>query len=287
MLFTVAEARAAGLSRGVLRGPAYRRVLGPVYVDAAVTVTPQLQATAALMLTPGAVVSHQTALSLWTGDHRAGDVVHVTVQRNPRLTLPRVQGLRVHEVQHLDQESPAELPLTSPARTFLDLAPYHDLPDLVAAGDALVRRTAAEPTDFVEASAAAIGVRGVRLARAAARLVRAGVDSPMESRLRMVLVLGGLPEPTIGHVVNDSGGGWLATLDLSYPDRQLGIDYDGRHHLADPRQWRNDIRRRENLEREGWLLRLVTAYDVLQAPQTVVARITEDLATYRRRSYAA
>ena len=72
------------MSRGVLRGVHYRRVLGSVYVDAHVAVTPRVQAEAALLLTPGAVVSHQTALSLWTADDRAGDVVHVTVERDPR-----------------------------------------------------------------------------------------------------------------------------------------------------------------------------------------------------------
>ena len=221
MLFTVADAQASGISRGVLRGTRYRQVLGPVYVDGKVAVTPRLQAEAALLLTPGAVVSHETALSLWTANDRADDVVHVTVQRDPRLTLPRVSGLRVHEVQRLDQALRDGLPLTSPERTFLDLAPYCDLTKLVAAGDSLVRRTDVEPHHLVEAVAAAIGVRGVRLAREAAGLVRGGVDSPMESLLRLLIVFGGLPEPQIGYVITDTAGGWLAEPDLSYPEVSL------------------------------------------------------------------
>ncbi|HZX08442.1 hypothetical protein, partial [Kribbella sp.] len=70
-----------------------------MYVDAEVAVTPRAQAEAALLLTPGAVVSHHSALSLWTGNVRAGEVVHVSVQRDPASTLPRVRGPRVHEVQ--------------------------------------------------------------------------------------------------------------------------------------------------------------------------------------------
>jgi hypothetical protein len=277
VLFSIADARGAGISRGVLRGPRYRHVLGSLYVDGQVAVTPRLQAEAALMLTPGAVVSHHTALSLWSADDRAADVVHVTVERDPQRSLPRVSGLRVHEVQRLDRELRAGLPLTPPERTFLDLAPYCDLTELVSAGDSLVRRTAAEPNHLVEAAIAAIGVRGVRRARDAAALVRSGVDSPMESRLRLLLVFAGLPEPETGYVVTDAAGGWLAEPDLAYPDSTLGIEYDGRHHLVDARQWRQDIRRRENLEREGWLVRVVTAYDILQIPQTVVARISQDL----------
>ncbi len=277
MLFTVADARALGISRGVLRGTQYRRVLGSVYVDGTVAVTPRLQAEAALLLTAGAVASHQTALSLWTANDRPDDVVHVTVQRDPRLTLPRVSGLRVHEVQHLDRALRDGLPLTPPERTFLDLAPYCDLTELVAAGDSLVRRTEVEPAHLLEAVGAAIGVRGVRLAREAAALVRAGVDSPMESLLRLLIVFGGLPEPQIGYVITDTAGGWLAEPDLSYPEVRLAIEYDGRHHLVDARQWRKDIRRRENLEREGWMVRVVTAYDLLHIPHTVVARIAQDL----------
>lgn len=271
-------------------------MLGPVYVDGSVPVTPRLRAEAALLLTPGAVVSHHTALSLWTAkaqydavaaSGRANDVVHLTVQRDPHLVRPRISGLRVHEVQHLEVALRDGLALTPPERTFLDLAPYCDLTELVAAGDSLVRRTELEPQRLVEVATAAIGVRGVRLAREAAGLVRPGVDSPQESLLRLILVRGGLPEPEIGHNVYDSAGGWLARPDLAYPYVKLAIEYDGKHHLTDPRQWRHDIRRRENLEREGWLLRVFTAYDLLKIPTTVVARISQDLNTRHHPHLAA
>ncbi|MEV0802795.1 DUF559 domain-containing protein [Kribbella sp. NPDC050281] len=99
----------------------------------------------------------------------------------------------------------------------------------------------------------------------------------MESRLRLLLVLDGLPEPEVGRVVLDSDGGWLAQPDLCYPEFKIAIEYDGRHHARDLGQWRRDIRRRENLEREGWLVRVITAHDLLHAPGTVVARISQDL----------
>ncbi|TCC16240.1 hypothetical protein [Kribbella speibonae] len=287
MLFTVADAQTSGISRGVLRGTQYRRVLGSVYVDGKIPVTPRLQAEAALLLTPEAVASHQTALSLWTANDHPDDVVHVTVQRDPHRSLPRVNGLRVHEVRRLDRALRAGLPLTPPERTFLDLAPYCDLTKLVAAGDSLVRRTDVRPHHLVDAVAAAIGVRGVRLAREAAGFVRGGVDSPMESLLRLLIVFGGLPEPEIGYVITDTAGGWLAKPDLSYPQIKLAIEYDGRHHLVDARQWRQDIRRRENLEREGWLVRVFTAYDLLNIPHTVVGRIAEDLHTRHHPRLAA
>ncbi len=92
-------------------------------------------------------------------------------------------------------------------------------------------------------------------------------------------MLAGLPEPQVGRPVYDSDGGWLAKPDLSYPEHKIAIEYDGRHHLNDARQWRRDIRRRENLERAGWLVRVITAADLLNTPATVLARISQDLLT--------
>jgi hypothetical protein len=289
MLFTTAQAQASGMSRGVLRGAEYRRVLGSVYVAAPIAVTPRLRAEAALLLTPGAVVSHHTALSLWNADGPTNTDVHVSVRRDPHLVLPRVQGLRVHEVQNLESVTHEGLLVSPPPRTFLDLAPYCDLTELVTAGDSLVRRTSVDPEQLIALTSAAIGVRNVRLAREAAALVRSGVDSPMESRLRLLIVLAGLPEPVVGYTILDSAGGWLARPDLSYPDpdRMIAIEYDGKHHLRDLRQWRQDIRRRENLEREGWLVRVITAHDLLQAPNTIIARLSQDLHSRSHRPLAA
>ena len=98
---------------------------------------------------------------------------------------------------------------------------------------------------LIETAKSAVGVRGIRLAREAADLVRRGVDSPMESRLRLLLVLAGLPEPEVGRPVYSADGGWLAQPDLSYPALKIAIEYDGGHHLQDARQWQRDIRRRE------------------------------------------
>jgi hypothetical protein len=279
MLFTVADARVGGIARGVLRGVKYRRVLGSVYVAAEVPVTPRMRAEAALLLVPDGVISHHTALTWWRADGPTSDDVHVTVQRDPHRALPRVAGLRIHEVRDLECVMQNGVPLTPPHRTFLDLAPHSDLTELVIAGDSLVRRTGADPQLLIDTATTAYGVRGARLARQAAALVRSGVDSPMETRLRLLFVLAGLPEPQVSQVIHDSDGGWLARPDLSYPDFKIAIEYDGQHHLIDLRQWRRDIRRRENLEREGWLVRVITAHDLLHAPATVIARVSQDLYT--------
>jgi hypothetical protein len=59
----------------------------------------------------------------------------------------------------------------------------------------------------------------------------------MESRLRMLLVLAGLPEPTVNHIVRDDRGNWVRRFDLAYPDLRIAIEYDGRHHIERQEQW--------------------------------------------------
>lgn len=278
-LITAAQAREAGISRGMLRSRRYERVVGSVYVASDVSPTLHLRAAAALLLVPNGVLSHHTALALWGAAGPVDDQLHVSIRRDPTRSRQRVRGLAVHQVRDLDYRSLDGLPLTRPERTFVDLAGHCDLAELVIAGDSLVRRSPATPESLTALASSTAGTRGIRLARQAASLVRHGVDSPMETRLRLLIVQAGLPEPTIGHVVVDSDGGWLATPDLSYPQLRIAIEYDGVHHLKDARQWQRDIRRRENLERAGWLVRVITAADLLNAPGTILARISADLRT--------
>ena len=142
------------------------------------------------------------------------------------------------------------VPISAPAAVFLELATLHqDLLALVVLGDSLVRRTRISPETLVAAAAGWSG-RGSRLARRAAGLVRKGVDSAMETRLRLLIVLAGLPEPTVNFIVRDQNGDWTLRSDLSYPGLKLIIEYDGDQHRQDPQQWSRDLRRREWLERK-------------------------------------
>jgi len=87
--------------------------------------------------------------------------------------------------------------VSAPAQMFVELAQLLPLVDLVVVGDALVRLrrvTAGGLRAFCAASPS-------QAARRAATHVRAEVDSPMETRLRMLIVLAGLPEPHINYRV--------------------------------------------------------------------------------------
>lgn len=164
------------------------------------------------------------------------------------------------------------MPVASGASLFLQLAQTLALVDLVVVGDAMVRKKLVTLAELRTATVARQGAAGTR-ARRAARLVRAEVDSPMETRLRLLLVFAGFPEPTINHKIRDRLGDVILRFDLCYLGLRLIIEYDGRGHRDSLDQWDTDIDRREWMDRHGWRLIVVVARDVYRRPEVLLQRI--------------
>jgi hypothetical protein len=91
--------------------------------------------------------------------------------------------------------------------------------------------------------------------------------------LRLLLVLAGFSEPDINEDVLDDAGGWIARPDLAYRVLKIALEYDGRHHLDDPRQWEKDIRRRELLDAAGWRVLVVTSRDLSRFASQTLMRV--------------
>jgi hypothetical protein len=186
-------------------------------------------------------------------------------------------------VCHVSKLTPAEcdrrpdgLLITSAARTWADLAGSLDLIELVAVADAALRRQLARGEQLAEMVKAWSRRPGAGLLRRALPLVEPNTDSPMETRLRLLLVLAGLPRPAAGRDVTLTGA-WIARPDLSYPELRIAIEYDGDHHRVDRQQWQNDIHRRRLLEEAGWLVLVFTADDVLRRPDETVRQVRSAL----------
>lgn len=166
--------------------------------------------------------------------------------------------------------------VSGPEQLFRELAEHLDLVELVVAGDALVRRHGTTP-DRLVAAAARTRPRFRRTARRAAALVRDGVDSPMESRLRILIVLAGLPEPVINHTVHWEDGRTRFRFDLSWPDHKVIVEYDGRQHRDDLVQWDTDISRRDWMDAEGWAFVPVVARGIYARPDETLHRVRSTL----------
>ncbi|MGH3486335.1 MAG: DUF559 domain-containing protein [Actinopolymorphaceae bacterium] len=142
--------------------------------------------------------------------------------------------------------------------------------DGVILGDAVVRR-GASIGQLRDAANDATG-RGASAVRKAAELVRSRVDSPMATRLRLLIVLAGLPCPEPGVEVLDEHR-WVATVDPAYVEQRIAIEYDGDLHRVSKRRWRHDVAAREMLRDLGWDVLLVTADDIYVRPQRTLDRV--------------
>ena len=92
----------------------------------------------------------------------------------------------------------------------------------------------------------------------------------METRLRLLLVLAGLPRPEVQVPLEDGRGRFLGRPDLYYPGERLGLEYDGGTHRASLAE---DNRRQNRLLSAGFRLLRFTAGDVLRTPDLVVAQV--------------
>jgi len=190
-----------------------------------------------------------------------------------------VRGISLTEGMGSVRTQPVSgLRVTSPATTWAMMGALLRRDDLIARGDAFVREpmrrddppaltTIAELTAALEAGRR----RGAAALREALPLVRTRARSRKETETRLVLLAAGLPEPSLNWpVVLD--GKVVALVDLAYPDRKVGIEYEGEQHLTDPRQWARDIRRYEMLADLGWRIIRVTASDLAQHREELVKR---------------
>lgn len=225
----------------------------------------------------GTVVSHETAallLRLPLPPGRGTKAVHLTVGDG---RAPHANGIAGHRraLGIGDVALVSRIAVTSVARTIMDLAPTLELDDLVALIDAAARRDQSVVAELEERSRTAR--RGVRRLRQALELADAGSRSPQESRLRVRLVVAGLPRPAVNVVVRDRFGRFIGVADLYFPDYGIVIEYESEHHRTDPLQWRKDLRRFSRYTAAGYKPLRATIDDVV-SPRALLADIREIIA---------
>ncbi len=236
-----------------------------------------------------AVFSHTTAVRLHGGPLpwrlEQAPTLHVTVPA-PHPT-PHAKGMAGHSAQLPDSDITfvGGLRVTSVARTWRDMSAVLSLGDLVALGDYFIHWRSPLTTieDLRWIVERMTGRRGVKKARLALELLDARSESPAESRLRVILMLAGLPRPRVNYetVLTETGKG--VRLDLAYPEVKFLIEYQGDYH-RERGQWRKDLTRRSRLESQGWYVMELNADD-LKDPAELTQRIRTVLAR-RRREFA-
>lgn len=215
-----------------------------------------------------------TAARLHGLDTDGSAAAEVTVP--PGVSVRGRPGLRIHTAG-LDPSavtSCGPLPVTTPIRTCFDMARRLPLVEAVVTLDSALHRklvTLQELRDYVGRTSA---VRGLPKARQVIELVEPDVESPMESRLRMILVLGGLPRPEVQVELRNQDGSFLARPDLLYPAARLAIEYDGATHRDNLVA---DNRRQNRLQRAGYRLLRYTSPDVYNRPDEILEEVRMQL----------
>jgi hypothetical protein len=144
-----------------------------------------------------------------------------------------------------------DLPVTTVARTGLDLARHLPRDQAVAHLDALAAATGLQSAQAYDLAEKHRGTRGIQRAHTALALMDGGAQSPQETRLRLLLIDDGLPPPKTQIRVSD--GAATAFIDMGYDEPRVGLDYEGVHHSEDRAQYLHDIVRAELIDRQGWV----------------------------------
>jgi very-short-patch-repair endonuclease len=273
--FRGSTAVAAGLvGRGALRGPRFQRLFPDVYLPAGRDATLAVRSRAAyLLVEPEGVLSGYSAAELLgasSGPPRAP--AEVTCPRHRR----RRPGLLVHRGELAADEIVLRdgFGMTTPERTAYDLARWRDLTSAVAAVDALAHRYPFELGLLRAMRSRHLAAHASSRIEKVLALVDRRAESPMESRMRVALVLGGLAPEVQFRVVLE---GFAVRLDLAFPAARLGVEFDGGHHRT-AEQARRDLHREAALTRAGWKVLRFDAWTVLQVPQLIVDSTRSELA---------
>ncbi len=220
----------------------------------------------------GVVLSHHSAATLWQLRPGVARPVHVTIPGSRGFPTP--PGVKLHRSRTIDTGDVRiheGLPVTSPARTLLDVAatlPDRDVERLLDEGVFALRIVTLAEIDVVLAQAGMHPGRA-RLARVAGSHIRSTqTDSPPEETLLALIRAAGLPEPQLQASVLGY------RLDFLWPELRLAVEVDAYGTHGSPARFEADRRRDARLLTEkGVTVIRVTRAAIEQRPFEVIALV--------------
>ena len=269
---TTREAVERGLTRGNLRSQRFDHLAHGLWADERLLGVKRLRALRRV-LPDEAVVDGASACEVW-GLPRLG-----VITPEPQFVVPAPRHPSQHSrvrcgVMSLTDDDVVEvdgLRVLAPGRLFVESATRLAPADLVALGDAMLRRELVRLPDLADVVARSGRRRGILTARWAVPLLDPRVDSVPETRIRLLVVLAGLPRPECNVDLYDDHGRWVGRPDLLFEAYHVGVEHDGAHHYT-VEQGRKDVVRNEDIRDAGTDLVIVNAIH-LRHPQLCLDRI--------------
>ena len=254
------------------------RISRGIYVWRA-RLTPELMVKAAAMrVPPTAVFSGRTAAWLHGLTVDLREPIEVTLVKGGGISGRAGLAVRRHRLDPDDVVMARGRRTTSICRTLRDVAAKLPLVEAVVMLDLALQAKLTTLDELHSWIATRAGTTGISALRNAARQAEPGAESPMETRLRMLLVLRGLPRPLAQVAIVDSAGIFIGRLDLYYPEERLGLEYDGATHRDSLAE---DNRRQNRLLAAGVRLLRFTAADIYSTPDAVAEQVAGVLAGRR------
>ena len=269
----------------LLRGGEVVRVRRGVLGLASVPADRLRLAAAVLVTAADVVVSHESAAAvhgLPLLRPYAGPPVLSRVRPSvgPVPARQRVSPLASY-VDPVDRVVLVGMPVTTAARTAVDLARRGSLAGGVVVVDAVLR-AGLPRRQLEEVLARCIGWPGTRLAARAVELGDALAESPLESLVRVRLHEGGLPAPQL-QVQLGGRYGPVARVDLLV-ERRVVVEADGMSKYADAFVLREEKLREDRLRDLGFEVVRVTWAEALHHPEILVSRVLRALARAESRA---
>jgi hypothetical protein len=220
--------------------------------------------------------SHLTAAQLWQiplparmeRDERFHVMSPGEDNRVRRRGVVGHRGLDIRETEWIEG-----LRVVGAADTWVDLGEMtgmgrsFGLDDLIVAGDAVAQRLGAiEP--LRAALDRRVRPRGRLMLLPALKEVRLGSLSAMETRVRLMFVRAGLPEPELNGSVYTARGKLIGMADVLWREWRVAGEYQGSAFHSSPEQKRANRRRRKRFRADGIRVGWIWADDM----RTVDAR---------------
>lgn len=177
------------------------------------------------------------------------------------------------------------IPVTTPARTIIDVTRTVGMESGVCAADEAIRKNLCTRRDLQAEAVAAKGRTGAARARALPELSSGLAESVLESLIRLILVLGGLPEPEL-QVWLGVRSGKRFRVDFYWRDWRLVAEADGfAKYGNEPGQirenWGAERRRQSQLEDADYVV-IRWTWEDLRRPDRIIQRVRAEMRRQER-----
>ena len=236
-------------------------VFDGVYAVAPAGDDPRTWWMAATLTTPGSVLSHASAGAAYR--FRLIRAQFETVARLGNGGPERKDGVLVLRTNRIEATTLEGIPITTPERTLIDLAPHRNDTDLARAVREAIRLKTTTPSDLFVALARHRGRRGTRrLYETVSRYAQLPINRTRSDAEALALHLLQANPPEVNKRIAGE------EADLSWPAEKRIVELDGPQFHLDAAE---DLRKQRVWERAGWAVRRLPTDDVYLHPERLIA----------------